>query len=148
MLICLLWLLSQTVSTFVFELCCSILWLRFFYIRPHFWIYSTILHSVHKLPTASTGMHCWFLQLEQGAIVQILQLWRKIGSTCALNAFIFVSGVVFFNIEYDFQLVNRWNYENLSSLYVFTRLQHVSEIFAQSPFVVGSVYIMHCSILS
>ena len=62
---CLLWLLSQTTSIFVFEWCCSILWLRFFCIRPHFWRYSAILRLVHKLSRVSAGMHCWFLRLEK-----------------------------------------------------------------------------------
>ena len=62
--------------------------------------------------------------------------------------FVFVSGVNFFVIVDDFQLVRSFNCENLSSLYVFTRVPHASEIFTQSSFVAGSVYIMYCSVLS
>ena len=64
-LIRLLWLLFQTISIFVFEWCCSILWLRFFCIRPHFWRYSAILRLVHKFSRVSAGMHWWFLRLEK-----------------------------------------------------------------------------------
>ena len=77
----------------------------------------------------------------EGVIVQILPMQKKIGSKYALNAFIFASGV-------NFKLIRSFNCENLSSLYVFTRVPHASEIFTQSSFVVGSVYIIYCSVLS
>ena len=128
MLIHLLWLLSKTISIFVFEWCCPILCLRFFCIRPHFWRYLAILRLVHKFSRVPAGMHWWFLRLEK--------------------MFIFASGVNFFVIVDDFQLVRSFNWENLSWLYVFTRAPHAFEIFTQSPFVVGSVYIMYCSVLS
>ena len=64
----------------------------------------------------------------------------------SMPSFLFLE-LIFATVD-DFQLVRSFNCENLFSLYVFTRVPHASETFTQSPFVVGSVYIMYCSVLS
>ena len=84
----------------------------------------------------------------EGVIVQILQLQRKIGPEICSECFYFCFWSQFFVIVDDFQLVRSFNCENLSLLYVFTRVPHAFKIFTQPPFVVGSVYIMYCSVLS
>ena len=61
-------------------------------------------------------------------------------------SFLFLELFLFVIVD-DFQLFISFSCENLSSLYVFTRVPHASEVFTQSPFVVGSVYIMYCSVL-
>ena len=148
MLVHLLWLLSQTISTFVFEWCCFILWLRFFCIRPHFWRYSAPFY-VQYISSQESRLECMdgFYGLRRSycpdfAIVEENRL--NICSECF--HFCFCSS--FFVIKDDFQLVSCCNCDSLSSLYVFTRVQYASEISTQSPFVVGSVYITYSSVLS
>ena len=62
---------------FVFEWCCSILWLRFFYICPHFWWYLAILRSAHKFSRVSAEIYWWFLRLEKVLLSRFLNFIEK-----------------------------------------------------------------------